>query len=92
MTEVWGLSYIIHYYNKLLIKYNLRSTVQLESLNVKYKNVHLYYMSIYKLSIYNTLKPNQLKQVKFQLLKKNEPYQIAELENISIVKCLSNNN
>lgn len=44
-------------------------------------------MSIYKLSIYNTLKPNQLKQVKFQLLKKNEPYQIAELENISIVKC-----
>lgn len=70
MTEVWGLSYIIHYYNKLLIKYNLRSTVQLESLNEKYKNVHLYYMSIYKLSIYNTLKPKQLKQVMFQLLKK----------------------
>lgn len=70
MTEVWGLSYIIHYYNELLIKYNLRSTVQLESLNEKYKNVHLYYMSIYKLSIYNTLKPKQLKQVMFQLLKK----------------------
>lgn len=48
-------------------------------------------MSIYELSIYNTLKPKQLKQVS-AIEKKIEPYQIAELENISIVKCLSNNN